>query len=185
MSLSVLSFLISLVLAVYSVIDRRHARFNLESQYWTEILGWYYETSLILKSLISSDGQMDQHKVLLAELSALIDKGRFYFPNLDRGDRFGVEKPAAFQGYRHLALEFLVASYRLHSRPRHKGHSALADELSRRFTSIVFEVVQPKRRFAKILSLTDHFYPVEKSIEDLSDSHDRGLVESIWDVKAG
>jgi hypothetical protein len=77
----------------------------------------------------------------------------------------------------------LVAAYRLHSDPQHKCPSALSDELGRRFTSITFEVIQPKKRFQTLSLLTDHFYQVEKSIEDLVEKHDRDLVEAILDVK--
>ena len=55
-----------------------------------------------------SDEFQPQKTEMLSRLSALTEIGRFYFPNVIKGDYFGHDKPSAYQGYRDICLEFLV-----------------------------------------------------------------------------
>lgn len=184
-AISIFSLIVSAITAAWTFVDRRRAKFNIESSYWTELFSWYSETHIILKTLQTANLKPQDKDMLLSHLSALIDKGRFYFPNLDKQDGFGKEKPVAFRGYRHLALEFLVASYQLHGHPSTKEQASLAQKLDRQFTSIMYEVLQPKKRFASLLKMTNHFYPVDKSIEDMFEDQDQDLVDAIWRINAG
>ena len=45
-------------------------------------------------------------------LSAFIDRGRFFLPNVAH-ERVGVYKPPAYRGYRHPAIDYLVGAYRI------------------------------------------------------------------------
>jgi hypothetical protein len=45
-------------------------------------------------------------------LSAIIERGRFFLPN-ERPQEYGTEKPPAYRGYRHPALDALVAAKRV------------------------------------------------------------------------
>lgn len=47
-------------------------------------------------------------KTYLAELSALIETGTFYFPNIDQHDNFGAAKPLSYRGYKNVVWNFLV-----------------------------------------------------------------------------
>lgn len=59
--------------------------------------------------------QAEYEKVRLAtmrDISSCADQGRLFFPNLP-DEKHGLEKPAAFQGYRHPVLSCLVKTYEL------------------------------------------------------------------------
>ena len=51
-----------------------------------------------------------RHRLLIA-ISNAVDKGRWFFPNIDAGGH-GSNKPKGFQGYRHEVLDGLVQAYR-------------------------------------------------------------------------
>ncbi len=93
-----------------------------------------------------------------AHLSALIDRGRLFFPNREDGE-YGKEKEAGFQGRRHPALDTLVDAY---SQIDRSGSSPGPDRevvagltaLRRKFMAEVFQAVDPVRRGEKLKELT-------------------------------
>lgn len=121
-----------------------------------------------------------EHKKDMALLSALIEQGRFLFPNIDKGDSYGASKPPAYQGYRNLALEFLVAAYNLLHQQNSKNSRKQLILIQKHFTSIIFEVVNPKDRLKRIHALTDRFFIKEKSFEDFMENSDHDLLSHIW-----
>ncbi|MDP3735950.1 MAG: hypothetical protein Q8R02_01095 [Hyphomonadaceae bacterium] len=92
-----------------------------------------------------------------AHVSALIDRGRLFFPN--RTDtQHGVEKEAGFQGYRQPALEELFQAYRvIDTAATTPGPDKIsADALMkhrRKFIAEVFQTVDPVRRGATLQEL--------------------------------
>jgi|ERR1051325_4569540 hypothetical protein len=80
-------------------------------------------------------------------LSALIDQGRYFFPN-QRREEYGVHKPLAYRGYRHAVLDPVVAVERLLGRTDDPldfaGHDAAIVYLKREFVSRVFRVLSPE-----------------------------------------
>jgi hypothetical protein len=85
-------------------------------------------------------------------LSALIDSGRFFLPNVanepineDKTDAL----PAAYQGYRHTALDPLVAAIDVieHARP---GAREVLWELRREFVSIIYLILDPAQHNRRI-----------------------------------
>ena len=48
----------------------------------------------------------------LFRISALIDRGRFFLPNV-HPDKYGTHRTAAFRGRRHPAIHYLVAAYQI------------------------------------------------------------------------
>jgi hypothetical protein len=174
--------LLSISLAIFYFRDRRHAKFQVESEYINGLLKWHGEvvTTLVKLRLMHSKGQPTQPNDELALLSALIEQGRFFFPNIDRSDDFGREKPPAYRGYRNLALDFLVASYNLFNGNVSKAALSKAEILQRHFTSLVFEIVRPKNRLETIRSLTDRYFVQEKTFEDFLEHQDSSAIEYIW-----
>ncbi|WP_426702285.1 hypothetical protein ACPPVV_04545 [Rhodanobacter sp. Col0626] len=110
----------------------------------------------------SADFQQD-----LACLSSLIEQGRFYFPNIVQNS-YGASKPAAYRGYRNLALDFLVEFYNIvtHAAQDESDRNSLTT-LQRYFTSIVFQVVRPKDRLEKIKQLTDQYFVKDHTVNDI------------------
>jgi hypothetical protein len=95
---------------------------------------------------------------LRAQLSALIDRGRLFFPNRADGE-FGKEKEAGFQGHRHAALDVLVDAYGIidaaGSAPGPDRENS--DKLTvhrRKFMAEIFTSVDPVRRGEKMKELT-------------------------------
>ena len=177
-----LSLLLSISLAIFYFRDRRHAKYQVENEYINGLLKWHGEvvTTLLKMRLIHSENQPTKSNDDLALLFALIEQGRFFFPNIDRSDGFGHEKPPAYRGYRNLALDFLVASYNLFSSKVSGAELEKAEILQRHFTSLVFEIVRPKNRLQTIQSLTDRYFVQEKSFETFLEHPDGSAIEYIW-----
>ncbi len=94
----------------------------------------------------------------------MIDIGRFYYPNVIKNN-FGEYKPEAFRGYRHKALEFLVAIYALLDK---NDYCVVGDEVEfyeRRFTSIVFVRINPRERNNKYSKYVDEILPNDMTIQ--------------------
>lgn len=79
-------------------------------------------------------------------LSALIDRGRYFFPN-QASDTLGLHKPLAYRGSRHAVLDPLVAIEQVlggsHDVGKFKDADAAIVYLRREFVSRVFSVLSP------------------------------------------
>lgn len=179
---AVLSLALSTGLAFFYIRDRRAARFALTNEYSTALLEWHARVieQLIVARCVNKDRNSEGHQNDLAHLSALIEQGRFMFPNINKGDEFGKEKPPAYQGYRNLALDFLVASYNLLRDPPSDETRLKLELLQRHFTSVVFEVVRPKERLETIRALTDRYFAKDQSFEDFLRHRDGAVISHIW-----
>ncbi len=179
-----LSLLLSITLGLFYLRDRRHTKYLVENEYTNNLLQWHGEIVRTLARLRipNNEKRSTQYREDIALLSALIEQGRFFFPNIDRADNYGQEKPPAYRGYRNLALDFLVASYNLFNGSESDSSLALeqAQILQRHFTSVVFEIVRPKSRLETIRSLTNRYFVQEKSFKDFLEHHDSSVIEYIW-----
>lgn len=111
---------------------------------------WHNQVVEIL-ILLRLGSYTDEQKLnYLSKLSSLIENGRFYFPNVDKHDNFGKTKPAAYQGYRNVILDFLVYEYQLFERNDYKSYIKHAENLQRLFTSYVFQYLEPKKQRKQI-----------------------------------
>jgi hypothetical protein len=95
---------------------------------------------------------------LRARLSALIDRGRLFFPNRAEGEK-GLSKQKGFQGSRQPALEVLVQSYDLLGRagdaPGQDFSAANELTLLRKvFVSEIFQTIDPERRGMTLKEIT-------------------------------
>lgn len=98
----------------------------------------------------------------LSKLSALIDRGRLFFPN-EAPDEHGQDKPQAFRGFRPVVLDQLKYVYDLvgelqSTRPSSRSAKELREAITkckREFVSEIQRVVDPQerqRRLTDILS---------------------------------
>jgi len=177
------SLLVSALVAILYFRDRRHIKFGIETEYLNRLLSWHAEVIEILMRLKSSaeDEKLGDRKTDLAKLSALIEQGRFFFPNIQTGDGFGDDKPPAYRGYRNLALDMLVASYNLHNKQSPTKHLDQAETLHHHFTSIVFEIIRPEDRLNEIKAITKKYFAQKKSFDNFLDKNDPSAIEFIWD----
>jgi hypothetical protein len=155
--IAVVSFVLNLRLVARQ--EKRNA-VNLKMAHDSDIIRWSDEVILALagayetlreKGLSYSDSDFAARRSSeRAHISALIDRGRLFFPNRTDTDH-GADKEAAFRGHRQPALDELVAAYRVIDKAgAGTGPDlAAAEELMkhrRRFIAEVFTVVDPVRR---------------------------------------
>lgn len=179
---SYVSLIVSGVLAIFYIRDRRHAKYVIENEYSNQLLAWHASVIDVLMALGSSSKYKEEEnkRSLLLKLSSLIEQGRFYFPNISPND-YGTEKPPAYRGYRNVALDFLVASYNLQHKPYSEHVEKQSAYLQRLFTSVVFEVVRPADRLKTIRKLTDRYFVKDISVEDLEEQDQINAVRYMWD----
>lgn len=170
--LALISILVTIIIAaiggIYAIITNTK-RFELAEQYKNELLSWYGKVVFVICKLQGECSGKERNNTL-QELSALIEIGRFYFPNINKKDDFGKEKPLAYQGYRHVALDFLVLIYQMGDDTNISKCREKIEYMERHFTSIVFEIVSPNKRIKSIKQYTKIIMPREMSIEDFMDS---------------
>lgn len=169
----VVTILIAVIGGVYAIITNTK-KYELTENYRKELLEWYSSVVDLMIQIIhyiecgkfySSDFSQ-QRTDMLSKLSALTEVGRFYFPNVIKKDGFGIEKPSAYQGYRHINLEFMLHFYRIASNGSNNKNIPLLWRLERNFTAGIFDMIEPRKRnhdYAKYLAIT---IPEGKAIED-------------------
>jgi hypothetical protein len=140
------SLIIAIAAFVYTYMTNTK-KYELTSRFRSEILGWYSITvELLIRLRFEAEDDFKDSELkrdLLSKLSAQIEIGRFYFPNINHGDGYGENKPFAYKGYRNLTLDFLVYSYRIFENEEVLKHLKHAEFLQRHFTSHLFETLDP------------------------------------------
>ncbi len=158
--------IISIVGGVYAVASNTK-KFELAESYKKEILDWYSNTVIIMTSIISKiESENADYKEELSLLSAQIEIGRFYFPNINNNDSFGINKSSAYQGYRNIVLDFLVYFYDTAQREDVKNHTNALWEFLRLYTSSVFDIISPKDRIQKIEKYSDFIMDGDIALND-------------------
>ena len=138
-----ISLVVAFAALLYTVISNTK-KYELTYQYYQDVVAWHSDVIKVIAQLKATNEE-DSKRVYLAELSALIETGRFYFPNIDQHDNFGVDKPMAYRGYRNVVLDFLVYEYQLFDREDSNKYVKHAESLQRLFTSYVFQHLDPKK----------------------------------------
>ena len=164
----------STIAAVYTLVTNTK-KYELTENYRCELMEWY---KLVVQNMIEvihlcemniiNTNEFRTEKVkMLSQLSSLMEIGRFYFPNVLKNDSFGSEKPKAYQGYRHINLEFIICFYDIvKQKDISKDDIGQLWDLEREFTSFMFDMIKPRKRnkdYTKYLSIT---IPKGQSIED-------------------
>lgn len=147
------SLIIALIALIYSIASNTK-RYELTYQYYNDVLNWHnevIETIMNLRACTKNNESKINH---LSKLSALIETGRFYFPNVDKNDGFGNEKPPAYRGYRNIILDFLVFEYNIYSRANCEEYIEYDEVLQRLFTSFIFDYLKPEKHRKKVYKNT-------------------------------
>jgi len=146
--ISGISLIVALLALLYSVISNTK-KYELTYQYYQDVVAWHGAVIKVITQL-KTVNEGSEKKTHLAELSALIETGRFYFPNIDQHDNFGSDKPLAYRGYRNVVLDFLVYEYQLFDREDSNKYLQHAESLQRLFTSYVFLHLDPRKLQKKV-----------------------------------
>jgi hypothetical protein len=155
---------------------------SLRVQRDNDVLHWGNATIETLSQLESIASVGDSHPELvtrylikklecMAELSAAIDKGRMYFPNVQKDDH-GTNKDPAFRGYRRPILDALADAY--HASANYQFGDALSMQTvrkeinlsRRRFVSELQKAVDPERRL-RFLAQNAGIMDVDQVSEDV------------------
>ncbi len=174
---------IAVVSAVYALVTNTK-KYELTENYRCELLAWYQDVVDTMVLIIhycengefNSEGFRKERIELLSKLSSLVEKGRFYFPNVIKDDGFGENKPEAYRGYRHINLEFLLHFYNIASSEINIVSVPSLWNLERHFTSFIFDMIKPRDRnqeYAKHLSI---IIPEGESIEDYLERNPKNYI---------
>ncbi len=148
--------------------------YELTERYRCELLSWYRDVVETMMEIIhycelgevNLESFSRERIKLISKLSALVEIGRFYFPNIIKNDRFGKHKSVAYQGYIHIELEFLLDFYFIASEKSNEKRINSLRRLVRQFTSFIINMIDPRKynkKYSKYLSIT---IPQWQSIED-------------------
>jgi hypothetical protein len=133
--------------------ERRHASFNTVSEWSRDLREWAGEAVDVLSEatyLCETEESSEHHAQIFScrhRLSSLIDRGRFFLPNIRR-DEWGLHKPYAYRGFRHSGLDPLVAAEHVLStgttgRFSDRKHALV--EMKREFVSSIQQILDPER----------------------------------------
>ena len=173
-ALIILSMVFSVIAFLYSHYTNTK-KYELAREYRKEILNWYRDTLHILKKIeLFKNDSRESKEELMAILSTQIDFGRFYFPNIDKGDGKGMTNPSAYRGYRNVILDTLVFYYHLFKKDDLSVHKERFELLERIFTSQVFEQLNPKEYLKQTKRHTNLAFYSSRGFEDYED---RSLIE--------
>lgn len=167
------TIIIASITAIYTI-STNTKKYELTERYRCELLSWYRDAIETMMEIIHycESGEFNlesfsqERTKSLSKLSTLVEIGRFYFPNIIKNDGFGKHKPVAYQGYRHIELEFLLNFYFIALKKPNKKQINSLRQLERQFTSFIFNMIEPRKynkKYSKYLSIT---IPQGQSIED-------------------
>ena len=167
--IAILSIVVSAVLAtiggIYTVITNTK-KYELTENYRCELLSWYSEVIETMITIIHhcktgeflEENFRTQRSELLAKLSTLTEKGRFYFPNVIKNDEYGKDKPSAYQGRKHICLEYVLSFYFIACKQIiSEKEFNLMWIYEKNFTSFIFDMINPRKRnkqYKKYLTIT-------------------------------
>jgi len=154
---------ISLIaLALNILITQRQTRISFETLKFnndTQVMNWANRVVSAMSEALHVSNATNISAMFLHEralslattLSALVDEGRWYFPNVGRRPA-DVDKPGAYRGSRQAILDHIVVVYesvnelqRLEDGPRDALASKIG-EAKRHFVTEVQHAVDPRRR---------------------------------------
>lgn len=163
-----LTLLIACVGGVYAIVTSTK-RFELAEKYKQEILLWYSNVIKIMVELIhlAEHGcPVIERARLLSELSAQIEIGRFYFPNIIDNNKVGLDKSSAYIGIRHVNLSFLIYFYETVAQDDFSEHIKQLWQVEKQFTSVIFDTINPRKRIDRYSRKSELVIPQGMTIED-------------------
>jgi len=137
------------------------------AEYFRDIRAWASEAVDVLSEAIYAGmggGTVTPESESLlrrsrCRLSALIDRGRFFLPNI-RVDDHGANKPSAYQGYRHPALDPLMAAERIlgGTLGRFESPQEALIAMRRNFVSAIQRILDPAFLNQRVKQLIEESY---------------------------
>ena len=155
------------------------------TQYFEGVRAWASTATDTISELIhlahvENDSERRNHwNSVRARLSALIDQGRWHFPN-ERENEIGLHKPPAYRGSRQNILDWLVWAYDAYPQPPGHFRTGNGDTLNsnsydravkcqREFVSEIQRVLDPRERESRVAETLEKFR-IANSMRDPSDA---------------
>jgi hypothetical protein len=157
----VVAVILGLRTEAVSVALRRHSAFNAVAEWRRGLTIWAAEAVDVLSEASYRCGEeapaerAEQLLVCRFRISALIDRGRFFLPNIKQ-DEHGTDKPAAYRGFRHAALDPLVAADRVLSTGQigsFANQCYALNAMRREFVSALQLIIGPQRSNQEIANM--------------------------------
>jgi hypothetical protein len=166
---SVLSVIVAIMALSLTHSQNQVKKYEIKRDYQEDIISWFSKTTELLIKLrfllTNNKEEFESIKViLLAELSTQIEIGRLYFPNINKGDGYGAEKPKAYQGYRSIILVFLVYSFDIFLLDNAFNYEKHLLRLQREYTSTICEIIDPESFLNETKKHSDKFFNPRMSI---------------------
>ena len=166
--IAAISALVAALSALVSVWNFRREQLNQrisaakwKKEYFADLLKWSDEAMLYLSEAmhlceldptrLEGNRFSESRHILRVQISAQIDRGRWFFPNYAT-DRHGHHKHEAYRGYRPAVLDALVAAYRALGALNYidakanSDHRKSIEHAKRQFTSEIQKVLDPRSR---------------------------------------
>jgi hypothetical protein len=164
------------------------------AEWMRDLRNWASEAVEVLSEAVYASDGTPQGSVpsdarrCVPQLSALIDRGRFFLPN-QATEKYGTHKLPAFRGYRHAALDPLVSalivlegSEKHKDLPAYVAHNrrAVLQELQKEFVSHIQQILDPEGHNQKIAwIIKDSQARAEKLVGDDFGYTTMGLVQHV------
>ncbi|NOT42172.1 MAG: hypothetical protein HOP13_16980 [Alphaproteobacteria bacterium] len=142
-----------LALMLNIVITSRQTRVSVENFKFnndTQLMSWANRVVVAMAEAYHLTGKSETHP-LATSLSALIDEGRWFFPNIGKKETDN-EKPGAYRGTRQAVLDHIVAVYDAVVAMPNADDQAWQQQMSsihrarRHFVTEIQQAVDPRRR---------------------------------------
>ncbi|HCG62422.1 MAG TPA: hypothetical protein DEZ27_01090 [Sphaerochaeta sp.] len=171
-----ISLIISLVTIFVNVKSSKRETFTAKMGYYGKILDWYKETIFLMKRIEHKSDIHESYEWDLASLSAQVEYGRFFFPNIQE-DEYGEDKPEAYRGFRNITLDFIVAYYNLFKLNLRGEFPIDAPTIIQRyFTSEVFKLINPKSYVKQAEKCVDSKLTNEDQLRHQIGKNDQNLI---------
>jgi hypothetical protein len=140
-------------------------------QWMRDLRDWASKAIEVLSEAVYASDSSDVRRYIF-QLSALVDRGRFFLPNpVNEEDE--LEKLPAFQGSRHRALVPLITALRVLDGEVEnnlteyvsKNRSDVIRELQREFVSHIQQILDPRKRNREIAELIQQSDEQVKALE--------------------
>lgn len=145
---------------VFSRLQRRLDAAAFAAEWFRDLRSWASEAIDVLSEAAyectdqQNEGTEAIRRRCRYQLSGLIDRGRFFLPNVRQAE-YGTSKPTAFRGFRHSALDPLVAAERALGGTLGKFRSSrdAVIEMKREFVSAIQRILGPDHHNREIAAL--------------------------------
>ena len=142
---SVFSFILSIFVFAFYLIDRHLKMVEISMNYRTQVLEWYEKCIQILKLIPIIKNNKEELEKAKARFSGLKEQGRFFFQKIKKKDGFVNDKVLHHREYSNIIINFLTDCYNLIAS---FDDVEAINEYERKidfFTAAVFRCFSPKK----------------------------------------